>query len=214
MTGKLVSATAFVAIAYVIPLFGHWDLFLDPRPWLAIVAAFILIAAQPTLGRDEERRTRATDRSTAPLIMLTSLGSQVAILLEWRVRPRPAELGSWWTLALAVGVLLAGLVLRIHAIRVLGPRFTASVRVDPDHELVQRGAYRFVRHPSYAGALLVVAGMALMFGSSIAGVGSALLLVVVYRKRISLEETALESALGAAYRVYRERTWCLLPGIW
>jgi protein-S-isoprenylcysteine O-methyltransferase len=88
------------------------------------------------------------------------------------------------------------------------------VRVDPDQELVQRGAYRFVRHPSYAGVLLVVVGMTVMFGSSIAGGASAVLLVAVYRKRIALEETALESALGGAYRVYRRRTWCLLPGIW
>jgi protein-S-isoprenylcysteine O-methyltransferase Ste14 len=210
--GRLASAAIFAGICYVVPLWGRWELFRDPRPALAILVAMILIAAQPVLDRREVRRTREADRGTAPLIMLASLATQLATTLEWRLRPDGAE--SWTIAALGVALVLAGLVLRLHAIWILGRRFTATVQVAADHQLIEDGAYRFVRHPSYLGALITIVGMAVMFRAWLAAPASAVLMGAVYHRRIRLEERALEAALGAPYRSYRERTWALLPGLW
>jgi protein-S-isoprenylcysteine O-methyltransferase Ste14 len=62
--------------------------------------------------------------------------------------------------------------------------------------------------------LLVIIGIAVMFRSWLAATAGVPLMVAVYRRRIRLEERALEATLGAAYRTYRQRTWSLLPGIW
>jgi protein-S-isoprenylcysteine O-methyltransferase Ste14 len=212
MMGRLASAAIFAALSYVLPLWSRWELFGDPRPMLAILIAFVIVAGQPTLRREEVRQSREADRGTAPLIMLASLGTQIATMVEWRFRP--VAFDPWPLTVLGAGLAFAGLALRLHAIRVLGRRFSATVRVARDHQLVAEGAYRYLRHPSYLGVLLVIIGIAVMFRSWLAATAGVPLMVAVYRRRIRLEERALEATLGAAYRTYRQRTWSLLPGIW
>ncbi|HEY4257482.1 MAG TPA: isoprenylcysteine carboxylmethyltransferase family protein [Candidatus Udaeobacter sp.] len=55
-----------------------------------------------------------------------------------------------------VGVVLfvTGLLLRWWAIITLGRFFTVDVTIEKDHELVERGPFRMLRHPSYTGVLL------------------------------------------------------------
>jgi protein-S-isoprenylcysteine O-methyltransferase Ste14 len=146
--------------------------------------------------------------------MLASLGTQIATVVEWRFRVRPVELVPWPITVLGAVIAFAGLALRLHAIRVLGRRFSATVRVTRDHELIDEGVYRYLRHPSYLGVLLVIFGIAVMFCSWLAAAAGVPLMVAVYRRRIRFEERALEATLGAVYRTYRERTWSLLPGVW
>ena len=60
----------------------------------------------------------------------------------------------------AVVLFAAGLILRWWAIVTLGRFFTVDVVVEKDHELVERGPFRWVRHPSYTGVLLAFVGWA------------------------------------------------------
>ncbi|SBV50890.1 transcriptional regulator [Xanthomonas bromi] len=48
----------------------------------------------------------------------------------------------------------SGLALRVWAMQVLARWFTVDVAIQPDHPLVRRGPYRWLRHPSCTGALL------------------------------------------------------------
>ena len=69
--------------------------------------------------------------------------------------------------ALVAGVVTAwsGLLLRWWAFRTLGEYFTLVLRTSPDQAVVDRGPYRFLRHPSYTGLLMVVLGCALVVGN-------------------------------------------------
>ena len=69
--------------------------------------------------------------------------------------------GSAWG-ALPFGV---GVVLRLVAIRRLGARFTHGVELVPGHRLETQGVYRWMRHPSEVGLLLVGLGTGLLLGS-------------------------------------------------
>ena len=69
---------------------------------------------------------------------------------------------------LGVASLVAGSLLRRHCFRVLGAFFTGAVTVQSDHRVIDRGAYRWVRHPSYSAALLLLAGIGLALGSWLA----------------------------------------------
>ena len=51
-----------------------------------------------------------------------------------------------------------GLALRVWAIATLGGAFRTTVEVEPGQTVVSSGPYVWVRHPSYAGLLLIVAG--------------------------------------------------------
>ncbi|KAL1950831.1 hypothetical protein VTO73DRAFT_5955 [Trametes versicolor] len=65
------------------------------------------------------------------------------------------------TLPFLTGLALvaAGTLLRLACYRSLGPFFTFDLALLPKHQLVTSGPYQFVRHPAYAGSLLILAGL-------------------------------------------------------
>ena len=113
------------------------------------------------------------------------------------------------------GVLLEwiGLALRGYAIRTLGRSFTVQVRAVESQEIVTAGPYRYVRHPSYTGSLLIGSGIALALGNWLGLVVVVATLSAGFAYRIAVEERALASTLGAPYRDYMRRTWRVMPGL-
>lgn len=111
-------------------------------------------------------------------------------------------------------VFLAGLILRWYSIGYLGRYFTVNVAIDPDHNLVDSGPYRYIRHPSYTGALLAFLG----FGFCLGNWASILFLTVpiigAFLWRVRIEESAMVEALGQDYRGYMRRTERLIPWVY
>jgi protein-S-isoprenylcysteine O-methyltransferase Ste14 len=114
---------------------------------------------------------------------------------------------------LGLGLFALGCVLRGWPIFVLGRRFSGLVAIQPGHELVTDGPYRYVRHPSYLGMMLGLAGWALVFRSAV-GLAATALGLLVLAARIDAEEALLASQFGEPYEEYRRRTWRLLPGVY
>jgi protein-S-isoprenylcysteine O-methyltransferase Ste14 len=157
-----------------------------------------------------ERRVALRSARNAPLpagdrgsfqVVLAGFGCAVlAGLLLPFVVPRAALPGSRvaWFFA-GVATLVTGGLLRRHCFRVLGRFFTGVVTIQTGHRVVDSGAYRWVRHPSYSAAMLMVLGIALSAGNW-AGVAVSLLVALpAYSYRANVEEQALLSALGAPY---------------
>ncbi len=113
-----------------------------------------------------------------------------------------------------VAVFVLGLALRWVAIVQLGRFFTVDVAIAADHKLVQSGVYRFVRHPSYTGALLAFIGFALTLRNWAALIVILVPIGLAFAYRIKVEERVLIAALGARYLDYSRRTKRLLPFIY
>lgn len=111
-------------------------------------------------------------------------------------------------------VFALGLVLRWYSIIHLGRFFTVDVAIAPDHQLVASGPYRFIRHPSYAGSLLIKFGFALSFLNWVSFLVIFVPCCAVTLWRIHVEEEALMDGLGEAYRSYMRRTKRLIPLIY
>jgi protein-S-isoprenylcysteine O-methyltransferase len=108
-------------------------------------------------------------------------------------------------------LMLLGIALRWYSAAVLGRYFTFDVAIQSGQVLVEAGPYRYIRHPSYSGALLTLLGFGLALGNW-AGLAAALSCMwFAYAYRIPVEEAALASALGEAYKQYMKRTWRLVP---
>lgn len=118
-----------------------------------------------------------------------------------------------WVFFLGIGVLSAGILLRLWSVAVLGRYFSGAIGVQEEQTVVDRGPYRLVRHPSYSGGLLQVIGLAFVSQTW----GSLLVLIplfgVVFSYRIHVEEEFLTSKLGDAYVAYSKRTKRLIPYI-
>jgi protein-S-isoprenylcysteine O-methyltransferase len=111
-------------------------------------------------------------------------------------------------------IFVAGIALRWYAIVYLGRFFTVNVAIAADHRLIDSGPYRYVRHPSYTGALMAFLGLGLALSNwaSLAMVLAPALLV--FQRRMNVEESALIQAFGTQYQDYMRRTKRLLPGIY
>jgi protein-S-isoprenylcysteine O-methyltransferase Ste14 len=114
----------------------------------------------------------------------------------------------------AVTLFVAGLILRWWAIVTLGRFFTVDVTIEKNHELVERGPFRWVRHPSYTGVLLAFLGWSLTLRNWVAIALVILPIFIVFVRRMKVEEDALLQALGERYREYMNRTKRLVPFIY
>jgi protein-S-isoprenylcysteine O-methyltransferase Ste14 len=113
------------------------------------------------LVRDLVRRKGRVgpDRGTRGIVALTLTGSiWIGILLRSWVpaldTPAPDAFA-----AAGVVVIWVGLALRVWAVLTLGRSFSTFIQVDADQAVVTRGPYRWVRHPSYTGLLLIALGI-------------------------------------------------------
>jgi protein-S-isoprenylcysteine O-methyltransferase len=111
-------------------------------------------------------------------------------------------------------VFAAGLALRWYAILYLGRFFTVNVAISRDRQLIDTGPYRFIRHPSYSGALMAFLGLGLCIGNWASLAAMLLPTLVVFSWRIRVEERALLGALGEQYFTYMQRTKRLVPAIY
>ena len=119
-----------------------------------------------------------------------------------------------WCIPIGVGLFVVGIILRWYSIIHLGRFFTVNVAIAADHQLIDTGPYRFVRHPSYTGALLAFVGFAMVLRNWASVLVLALPIGFAFLYRINVEERALLQAFGERYRVYTQRTKRLIPFIY
>jgi protein-S-isoprenylcysteine O-methyltransferase Ste14 len=101
-----------------------------------------------------------------------------------------------------LGALVAGGLLRRVCWRTLGEYFTGDVKASADQPVIQTGPYKWVRHPSYTGAMLMFVGIGVALTNWLS---VALLLagtIVAYSYRVKVEERALLSEIGEPYAEY------------
>lgn len=123
--------------------------------------------------------------------------------------------------AVAPGARIAGIVLyvfglglRWYSILYLGRFFTVNVAIAADHQLIDRGPYRTVRHPSYSGALLAFLGLGLTLANWASLAVATIPVFLAFARRMKVEEAALLQGLGPQYRLYMDRTRRLIPGVY
>jgi protein-S-isoprenylcysteine O-methyltransferase Ste14 len=128
---------------------------------------------------------------------------------------RWAVVGGGWIPVIA-GLTVAGLGIgfRIWAILTLGPLFKFVVVIQEEHEVIDRGPYHVLRHPSYTGALVGLLGIGIALDSWLAVAAIFLIPLAAVLVRIQVEEARLSVALGADYSDYAARTERLIPRIW
>jgi protein-S-isoprenylcysteine O-methyltransferase Ste14 len=157
--------------------------------------------------------TAAPDPSSFVLVIALTAAIIAAEVLGRRGRlPWPG--GLVWPVVAGLVLIVAGVGLRAWSIVTLGRFFQYQIRVQPGHRLVADGPYRYLRHPSYTGIALVLAGVALASDDVWSLVAVAVLGGAGLAVRIRAEERQLSQALGAEYERFAAGRKRLVPGIW
>jgi protein-S-isoprenylcysteine O-methyltransferase Ste14 len=113
----------------------------------------------------------------------------------------------------ALALLIAGLLVRWTAILTLGVSFSTNVAIHANQTLRKNGLFRWVRHPSYLGMVLIFAGVGLSQRNWISVAIMLIFPTAALLYRIYVEELALAEAFGDDYAQYRRSTFRLIPGI-
>jgi protein-S-isoprenylcysteine O-methyltransferase Ste14 len=191
-----------------------WAMVIIMAGWV-IGTAIVVIPRYPQLFA--ERVGPKKGAKTWDTVLLSLYG--VAMMILWIVAGW--DLRYSWSSGIGpvaqIGAML--LVIAGHAVVLwatgVNAFFSQIVRIQTErgHTVVNDGPYRYVRHPAYAGAILLVLGAPIMLGSwwaLIPGVICAILMIA----RTSLEDKTLLAELPG-YIEYVQRTrYRLLPGVW
>jgi protein-S-isoprenylcysteine O-methyltransferase Ste14 len=129
------------------------------------------------------------------------------------VRYRLSHVPAWaqWIGALLILLSMVATFLTFRANSFAAP--VVKIQEARGQTVVTTGPYRYVRHPMYAGAILLFVGIPLLLGSGY-GLAPAPIWVALLAWRISMEERTLKEKL-AGYGDYATRVrYRLVPGVW
>ncbi len=185
---------------------------MSPGPLLNIVLAIwgcselVVMLLRHRRGSDSRRDRRSIAVLFGSMVIVSIAGSLVK-----GYSPARIGAGALW---IALAFVVIGIIVRGIAIATLWRFFTYSVSIREGHELVDRGVYRFIRHPSYTGILLALIGVGFARRNWLDVAIIAAGAFAAFSYRIAVEERALTEHFGDRYRDYMRRTKRLIPGIY
>jgi protein-S-isoprenylcysteine O-methyltransferase Ste14 len=124
----------------------------------------------------------------------------------WAVSP------ELWRVLVSTLFFVLAIALSWTATRALGRehlRFDAAIGAE--HELVQSGPYRLVRHPIYTSMLCVLWGIGFMAASPLLFVIASAVFLVGTEIRVRIEDRLLSARFGEQFEQYRRSTRAYLP---
>jgi len=205
-----------VVSAIVFPLAGTWT---DPWLWAylgvwSMAAAYAMFSMDEDLARERFRPPSASaDRIALGFMRVVALSHIMVGALDtgrWHLTA-PVPVGFR---ALALAGLAAALGTFYRAMRE-NRFFSAVVRLQEDrgHRVIDTGPYSIVRHPGYAGLVLVPLFSGLALGSW-AAVALGLVMSALVVRRVLFEDAFLRQHLDG-YVAYTQRVPNrLIPGVW
>jgi len=180
-------------------LFGFWG-----------VSEVVLAVATRT-GRSEGN---VRDRGSQIILWIVIVSAITACV--WIKAPPWASMfgGARWPEMAGVIVLIAGLAIRWTAILTLGKSFSVNVAIKDSQKICRTGLYRYLRHPSYLGALVAFLAVGLHLRNWISFGVLFVPTTVALLYRIHIEEAVLREAFGEEYVAYSRSTKRLIPGVY
>jgi protein-S-isoprenylcysteine O-methyltransferase Ste14 len=165
------------------------------------------------LMRSGSADKKKTDNHTEIYLWLTIVGSTMACVFLSKQFPMPI-ISSIYFNYFGLAVIVIGMLIRLMAIKQLGRFFTVDVTIRKDHQLMQSGFYKYLRHPSYTGSILSFIGFGLSWNNWLGLVVVFVPIVLVFIYRINIEEKVLTQQFGPLYSDYMSRSKRLLPFVY
>ncbi len=160
--------------------------------------------------------TSRTSRDWSMFFVLAVVAASCSggfVVMRLQITPLPGA-DTLWPLVVGLAMLWIGIALRGWAVLTLGRFFKLVVVVQDNHHVIDHGPYRWLRHPSYLGAIIGLFGIGVAEGTWL---GVAVMLLgplAAFAIRIRIEERALLQALGEDYAAYAHQTARLIPGLY
>jgi protein-S-isoprenylcysteine O-methyltransferase len=184
-------------------------------PYALLFWSVYVFAFWPEFGivrRARRAQTAADGKSLQVILLVQSVGLFLAYPLAWIVPLQFTHRVP--ALYAGLALLVAASLLRRHCFRMLGSSFTGDVRVSAGQEVVDRGAYRLLRHPAYTAGILMNVAIGIALGSWASAALAAVTSTASYLYRIAVEERALATVIGEPYRQFMRSRKRLIPFVY
>lgn len=180
-----------------------------------IFAVTVLVWVAIELRQALQRRAGATNTDQGSLMAVRVAAIAGALLATSLARISATSFVYGPALMVSsLALMWSGIALRWWSFRTLGRYFTFQVMTSADQPVITTGPYRYLRHPSYTGILLILAGIGLGFGNLLSLVALIVLPLLGFINRIRVEEAALSATLGDQYTTYATGRKRLVPFVW
>jgi len=128
---------------------------------------------------------------------------------------RIGRIYHWNTFFLIGAIMIViGLTLRVSAILILKQQFTYTVTKIENHELIEKGLYKSIRHPGYLGQMIIFLGISTSLSNWLSIIFMIVPVLIGYMYRITIEEKFMIKQMGQKYLDYKKRTKRLIPLIY
>ena len=183
-------------------------------PWSLVAYAWMAMMLYWLVSALNVKRTKFLAPRRVRVIQLAFLIPGCLLLFTPRYRAGPLHLAllprSATVAFVGVAITFAGVAFAIWARYILGSNWSSQVAIRENHELIQTGPYRWIRHPIYTGIIGGVCGSATVVGELGAFLGVALITVgLAYKGK--QEELNLRATFGDSWIAHQQRTGMFLP---
>jgi protein-S-isoprenylcysteine O-methyltransferase Ste14 len=192
-----------------------WIFLILLHGWL-LIGIGLLLKHNPSLLEERLRFSQSNQKVWDKVfIILYQL-----FLLAWLVlMPLDAVKYHWSQIPIMLQVV--GVMLLITSFIIISLTFrenaflspTVRVQLERGQTVISTGPYRYVRHPMYAGGLLLFLGTPLLLGSWY-GLLLVVLLILVVAVRAVLEERVLRDELPGYAAYMKQVKYRLIPYVW
>jgi protein-S-isoprenylcysteine O-methyltransferase Ste14 len=179
-----------------VPVYAYWIL---ATGWIAWFLPFPLNGwnFKPAAHRDKRSRWG---------ILLQAISYSLLWQGPFWLRPL-----TWWRTALATLFFLAAAIFSWTAVKALGKHLRFDAAIGVDHQLVQSGAYRWLRHPIYTSMFCLLLATGLLFTPALLLLIAVVVFIAGTEIRVRIEDGLLLSHFGEPARDYQRSVSAYIP---
>ena len=160
--------------------------------WILLTIVVLQRLVELILAKRNENKLKAKgalefDRNGYRVIVAMHFAFFLSLVTEKVTLQR--ELSKFWVAFLILFFIAQ--FLRYWAITTLGINWNTKVLVLPNHEIVTKGPYRYLRHPNYIAVIIEIASIPLIFSCYFTAAFFSLVNFLLLKRRIRIEEDAL-----------------------
>jgi protein-S-isoprenylcysteine O-methyltransferase Ste14 len=183
---------------------------------LIIVFSILYGLFEIFMSRLQQNKRQISESGDKGSIWLLTISISIGYWLSFIIAAtRTGQIYHWNTFFVIGSVLaITGLIIRVSSILQLKQHFTYTVTKIENHELIETGLYKIIRHPGYLGQLIIFLGISTCLSNWISILLMIIPVLLGYLNRIIVEEKFMIEQMGQKYIDYQKRTKRLIPLIY
>jgi protein-S-isoprenylcysteine O-methyltransferase Ste14 len=181
-----------------------------------IVFSALYVFFEIFMSRRQQDKRKISESGDKGSIWLLTLSISIGFWLSFIIASTKLGRMYNWNTFFTIGslLILSGLIIRVTSILKLRQQFTYTVTKIENHELIETGLYKVIRHPGYLGQLIIFLGISVCLSNWISILLMMIPVLFGYLNRIKVEEKFMVEQMGQKYIDYRKRTKRLIPNVY